>query len=76
MTTLQEIEHRTDFLFASPSFLEGAARTIDIFGNFDTYNRSESPEEADFRAISNDWLVICQDFREAFNRYKAENPLR
>ena len=49
-----EKRYRTDFLFATPSFLSGAARVLDIGGTFDSYNSSESTEEADARAFNNE----------------------
>ena len=51
----------TDFLFAGPSALSGAGRTIDFMGMFDQYNVSASPEEADARAIFSDWLSVGRD---------------
>lgn len=51
----------TDFLFAQPSWLSGAARTLDLGGTFDRYNVSPSPEEADARAIANDWMTVGCD---------------
>jgi len=51
----------TDFLFATPSALSGAGRTLDLMGTFDRYNVSVSPEEADARAIFSDWLAVGRD---------------
>ena len=53
----------TDFLYARPSFVEGVARLLD-FGNFlNTYNTSDSPEEADARALRADWCAVGDDLR-------------
>jgi hypothetical protein len=55
----------TDLLFARPSFLEGAGRVIDLFGVLQVYNISETPREADQKAIKADWLAIGKDFQKA-----------
>ncbi|MCX8513821.1 MAG: hypothetical protein ORN26_02240 [Candidatus Pacebacteria bacterium] len=41
-------------LYARPSFLEGAASLFDIAGALNVYNRSETDEEADVKALAND----------------------
>jgi len=41
----------TDFLFSMPSGLQGAARSLDLAGQFDEYNVSQTPREADARAM-------------------------
>ena len=33
----------SNYLFATPSFLSGAARTLDLWGTFDGYNESLDP---------------------------------
>ena len=43
----------TDYLFATPSFAEGIARNIDLFGSMNVYNTFISPE-ADERAYRED----------------------
>jgi hypothetical protein len=58
---------QSSFLFAQPSYLSGAARTIDLWGNFDDYNRSDSPREADAKAIAADWLMVGQDIQDAID---------
>jgi hypothetical protein len=64
---------QTDFLFAQPSFASGVARTLDLWGQFDEYNTSESPEEADSKAIASDWILVGQDIAEAMASY-AHHP--
>ncbi len=56
---------KSDFLFAQPSFLSGASRTLDLWGAFDDYNRSGMPVEADEKAIAADWLIVGQDLYDA-----------
>jgi len=62
----------SDFLFAQPSFASGAARVFDLFGQFDEYNRSETPEEADAKAIASDWIVVGQDLADAIEQSESE----
>ena len=68
---------RTDFLFASPSFLTGAGRVMDLAAaleNYD-YNISATPEEADAWAIASDWQVVGQDLARAVEAVRAKlNP--
>lgn len=61
----------TSFLFATPSFLEGLARTIDLGTTLDEYNSSITPEQADFLAVKNDWEVIGEDIVFAIEKEKS-----
>jgi hypothetical protein len=63
---------QTDFLFAQPSFGSGVARTLDLWGSFDEYNRSESPADADATAIAADWRVVGQDIYDAMEKVDSE----
>ena len=58
----------TDFLFANPSFIDGAMSVIDLFGVAQGYNDSNSEESADNRALRADASAIKNDF---INAYKA-----
>lgn len=62
----------TDFLFAQPSFASGAARILDLFAVFDDYNRSDTPIEADAKAIAADWLLVGQDVLSAIEQFESE----
>lgn len=57
-------------LFAAPNFLSGLSRVFDISSTINVYNDSQSPEEADFRALQSDWIVVGDDIREAVSQYK------
>jgi hypothetical protein len=63
---------QSDFLFAEPSFMSGAGRIIDLWGQFDDYNRSDTPAEADAKAIASDWLVVGQDIQDAVEQNQSE----
>jgi len=56
---------RSDFLFPMPSALSGAARILDIGGTYTSCNRSETPEDADAKAICSDWAIVGQDLARA-----------
>jgi hypothetical protein len=62
----------SDFLFARPSFLSGMARVADLFGQFDSYNDSVTPVEADRKAALADWTAVGNDMRHAMSRFEAE----
>jgi len=63
---------KTDFLFAQPSFGSGAARIVDMWGVFDDYNRSETPVQADEKAIAADWIIVGQDLHDALESQQEE----
>ena len=53
------------FLFARPSFLEGWARVFDVGDTLTEYNRSLTPEQADYLAMRADWMAVGDDLRAA-----------
>ena len=63
---------KTDFLLAQPSFLSGLARLLDIFGVFDSYNESRTPEDADARAMYADWRITGQDIYASASQFEEE----
>ncbi len=58
---------KTDFLFATPSFIGGAATILSIAGFSHEYNKSASEECADARALSSDWNIVGHDINDAKN---------
>lgn len=63
----------TDFLFPKSSIITGIGTVINIWGNYYTYNTSETEEEADSRAIACDWKMVGEDFKSAIE--KVQVPL-
>lgn len=61
---------KSGFLYADPSFLSGAARTLDLHGLYDAYNMSSTPSEADTRALAADWIVVGQDLQDAIDEFE------
>ena len=64
---------RTDYLFATPSFLSGVARLLDLSGRFDVYNDSDNAALADARAIYSDWRMVGQDLAGAMTVVEREH---
>jgi len=62
----------SDFLFARNGFFIGAGSTIDLWGNYFSYNVSRTTNEADGRAIASDWGVVGNDIRRAGKKLKRE----
>ncbi len=65
--------HYSDFLFARPSLIGGAARLFDFAGTLRIYNNSSSVELADLAALSQDWKATGSVLRKALEEYKAQN---
>lgn len=65
---------KTTFLTADNSFLSGMARVLDIGStrNKHAYSISKSSDEADKRAILNDWSMVGQDIWGAYDKFKKE----
>ena len=55
------------FLCARPSFVEGASRILDFGGTLNEYNRSLTPEQADYLALRADWRLIGMDLARAID---------
>lgn len=56
-----------------PSVAAGIARVFDLWGAFDYYNYSSSPEEADAKAMFGDWYAVGQDLRKAEAELDSEH---
>lgn len=64
---------RTDFLFAVPSWLSGAARTLDMGGQFDEYNESPNEAAADAKALFADWWAVGDSLVNAMKAFRLES---
>jgi len=62
---MNNTEKRTDFLFVNRSFLTGFSSVLNIAGNNKKFNSSKSSEEADLKAIRNDWEMVGEDIRKS-----------
>jgi len=63
---------KTDFLFATPTLIGGAATVFSLGGFRPSYNQSETPSEADARAIRSDWAITGDDMVAAANRLTTD----
>lgn len=63
----------SSILFAYPNFLTGMASTLDIGATLTIYNESKNPEEADLKALKNDWLLVCNDINNALKEWEFIN---
>lgn len=64
--------NKTYRLFHRTSFLDGIGSIINIFGNYFDFNFSNTGEEADKKAIENDWEVVGDDIRKAVQKMNDE----
>lgn len=61
--------NNTTFLFKVPNFLSGMSSVLDIAGVNFKFNTSKTVEDADFMALTSDWLIIGKDLQGAMNEY-------
>jgi hypothetical protein len=62
------------FVFAVPTWADGAGRIMDIAGVFDDYNKVGTPEQADAFMLYLDWMAIGEDMKVAIRKALAELP--
>jgi hypothetical protein len=61
---------RSSFLFATPTWLEGVGRLVDL-GNFLTqYNVTNPPVDPDARALGQDWRAVGDQLRFAIADFR------
>ncbi len=65
---------KTDFLFASGSFLIGAGSIFNLAGSYFEYNTVGG--DADSLAIGSDWAMVGQDIRDAIQGFAKETAAR
>jgi hypothetical protein len=71
MRKLKKI-YSTFFLLPRNSFLTGAGSVFNIAGNYYRFKYTGSPEEADARAMENDWGVVGQDLLDVYEQYPVD----
>ncbi|WP_268914141.1 hypothetical protein [Lentilactobacillus sp. SPB1-3] len=59
-----------DSLFAMPSFINGAARVLDLGSTMNEYNYSDSTIEADQVALAGDWQAVGKDLWKALEEFE------
>lgn len=60
-------------LFATPSFLNGIARVLDLGSTLNQYDFFESGQEMDSESLRLDWETVGQDLCEAMDEYTDNN---
>jgi hypothetical protein len=65
-------EIETDFLTVKQDFLTGAGTIFNLGGNSYLFNLAESGQEADERALRNDFAMVGQDLRNAMSKLLPE----
>jgi hypothetical protein len=63
---------RSTFLFATPSWREGVGRLMDFGNALTEFNRTPSPEDADVRATTQDWLAVGDNLRRALAEFSPD----
>ncbi|MBI1812729.1 hypothetical protein HY285_03420 [Candidatus Peregrinibacteria bacterium] len=61
---------QTSYLYATPTFLQGMAITLDVGATLEQYNLSRTPEEADTKAMRADWRATGNDIRFAMKQHE------
>jgi len=64
--------YKTNTLFHRTSLTDGFGSIINVAGNYYVFNYSRLGEEADQKAIENDWGVIGNDILKAVSELKKE----
>ncbi len=59
---------RSAFLFAVPTWQEGAGRLVDLANALTAYNVTNPPEDPDARALAQDWRAVGDELRAAIAR--------
>ena len=57
-------------LFAKPSFIGGTASLLDLGNTLREYNASVTGEEADFKALQDDWRAVGDDMKTSIKQYE------
>lgn len=59
----------SDFLFTTPSFIEGVMRILDLGDTLTEFNRSQGTIQADNLALRQDWSAVGHDLLLANKKY-------
>jgi hypothetical protein len=71
MTETRQRPWYSSLLFARPSWLSGLSRLFDWGATLNEYNRSPTPDDADYAAIASDWCAIGGDIRSLMDESGA-----
>ena len=65
---MNETRKRTDFLFPERDFWSGISSVFDVFAQRKKFNLSKSGQEADTKALRNDWEMVGQDISDSLSK--------
>ena len=68
----EEYKTYTFSLFNKPSFIRGLGRLWDFKGLLNNYNKSVSPQTADYKALRGDWSMVGNDMRQAITEFQKQ----
>ena len=63
---------KTTFLFKIPNFVSGVGSLLDIFAKNVKFNKSETSELTDLKALTSDWDIIGNDILGVMNDYSKK----
>lgn len=64
----------SQFLYATPSFLEGLGRLFDFGGTLTEFNYALTEEQAEYLAMRADWQATGDDLRRAMDAFGKDLP--
>jgi len=65
-------KYKTGFLYTKHSAMIGAGSIFNISGNYFDFNYSKTLQEADNKAIENDWGMIGEDLKKAIKSFSKQ----
>ncbi len=75
-STLLMNEFRSDFLFPTEGLITGIGSVLDINGTYVQFNYSDSDQEADTKALRNDWENVAGHVSSAFEKIKESKGVK
>jgi hypothetical protein len=69
---VERMSYRTDYLVPASSFLIGVGSLLNFTGSYIEYNHSQTTEQADQRALRNDWNMVGQDIHAVLKKVSSE----
>lgn len=64
---------KTDFLLPKNNFWIGIGSVLNLFGGNFEYNYSKTENDADYKALTSDWLNVGKDLSNAQLIFEKEN---
>lgn len=71
----EKMEYRSDFLFEKVSFWDGFFSVFSLFSNRVKINASKTEEEADAKAMQQDWWMVWKDIYKAMQDFNEDKKV-